>query len=242
MDSDISGFKRYVSTTCKVIKNKMSTYLELAVLSTKDLQRRIKKLSKRQRDYLFQGLVLSVLVLPMISIPFITGGAGARANTKTATGKSLSSISAKQRPTSGPSRGVVRTAVAPQQPAPVPPAPAPVPPPRDPNLPPVLTQNTQNINPVLLKRFDAFRTLIFQRYRVVLEIKSGWRSYQEQAQLYATLPRGRANPPGISQHEFGNAIDYTNFSPTYNQYLGQFGLKAPYRGKENWHIEIVEPH
>lgn len=120
-------------------------------------------------------------------------------------------------------------------PQPAPPAPAP-------NLPPPLTQNTHNLNPVLLSRFDAFRTFIFQKYGVVLEIKSGWRSYEEQLQLFRSLPRGYANPPGRSNHEKGEAIDYTPFSPEYNQHLAQFGLRLPFPGKENWHIERVEPH
>lgn len=115
------------------------------------------------------------------------------------------------------------------------PAPAP-----DPALPPALSQGTQNLNPELIQRFDAFRTFIFTKYNVVLEVKSGYRSSEEQAQLYATLPAGRANPPGHSNHEKGEAIDYTNYTPEYNQYLGQFGLHAPYAGKEDWHIERVE--
>lgn len=122
-----------------------------------------------------------------------------------------------------------------EQPAPTPPAPPS-------NLPPPLTQNTQNLNPVLLGRFDAFRTFIFQTYGVVLEIKSGWRSYEEQLQLFRSLPRGYANPPGRSQHERGEAIDYTPYSPEYNQHLSKFGLMLPYPGKENWHVERVEPH
>lgn len=107
-------------------------------------------------------------------------------------------------------------------------------------LPPTLTQGTGGINPVLLTRFDAFRTFIYQQYGTVLEIRSGYRSTDEQAVLFRTLPRGMANPPGVSLHEKGEAIDYTNYSPTYNQHLGQFGLKLPFPGKENWHIERAD--
>ncbi|MDP1808724.1 MAG: M15 family metallopeptidase [Actinomycetota bacterium] len=130
------------------------------------------------------------------------------------------------------------------QPAPATPTanaqPAPAPQPPAPAGPPALTQNTQNLNPELLRRFDAFRSFIWQKYGVVLEIRSGYRSTAEQAQLFATLPAGRANPPGRSNHEKGEAIDYTNYTPEYNQYLGQFGLHAPYAGKEDWHVERVE--
>lgn len=137
-----------------------------------------------------------------------------------------------------------RTATPPPAPAqPASPAPAqPAPPAPAPNLPPPLTQNTHNLNPVLLSRFDAFRTFIFQKYGVVLEIKSGWRSYEEQLQLFRSLPQGYANPPGRSNHEKGEAIDYTPYSPQYNQHLAQFGLMLPFPGKENWHVEMVEPH
>lgn len=107
-------------------------------------------------------------------------------------------------------------------------------------LPPKLTQKTENLNPALLKRFDAFRTFVYQKHDVVVEVNSGYRSTAEQAFLFRTLPRGMANPPGVSLHEKGEAIDYTNYSPTYNTYLGQFGLKAPFPGKENWHIERAD--
>lgn len=110
----------------------------------------------------------------------------------------------------------------------------------DPNLPPKLANGTASLNPELLKRFDAFRTFIFQKYGVVLEVKSGFRSSEEQAYLYRTLPRGMANPPGQSPHEKGEAIDYTPPSPTYNQHLPAFGLRLPFPGVEEWHIERAD--
>lgn len=116
------------------------------------------------------------------------------------------------------------------KPAPPPPGPA------------VLTANAQNLDPVLLQRFDAFRSFIWSRYGETIEIRSGWRSAEEQAQLFRTLPAGYANPPGHSQHEKGNAIDYTPYKPEFNQHLGMFGLKLPFAPKEEWHVEVVEPH
>lgn len=117
---------------------------------------------------------------------------------------------------------------------------APAPQPTGPALPPALQGKTENLSPEILRRFDAFRTFIFQKYGAALEIRSGYRSYEEQAQLFRTLPPGRANPPGQSNHEKGEAIDYTNYSPTFNQHLGEFGLKLPFPGKEDWHIERVD--
>jgi uncharacterized protein YcbK (DUF882 family) len=105
------------------------------------------------------------------------------------------------------------------------------------NLPPVLSEKTNNLDPDLLKRFDAFRTYVYQKHGVVIEINSGYRSTAEQAYLFRTLPRGMANAPGTSNHEKGLAIDYGPYSPTYNQYLPMFGLKAPFAGHEDWHVE-----
>ena len=110
----------------------------------------------------------------------------------------------------------------------------------DPDLPPALTQGTEGSNSELVRRFDAFRTYVFQRYRVVLEIRSGYRSSAEQAELFRTLPPGRANPPGKSNHEKGEALDYSGYSQEYNQHLAMFGLKSPFPGKEDWHIERTE--
>jgi uncharacterized protein YcbK (DUF882 family) len=107
-------------------------------------------------------------------------------------------------------------------------------------LPPTLTEKTENLNPELLKRFDAFRTFLYQEYDVVVEINSGYRSYEQQAYLFNTLPRGMANPPGVSNHETGEAIDYTNYTPKYNAHLEDFDLYLPFPGIEDWHIERIE--
>ncbi len=108
---------------------------------------------------------------------------------------------------------------------------------KDENLPPMLTDKTNGLNPELLKRFDAFRTYMYQKHGVTLEINSGYRSTEKQAYLYRTMPRGMASAPGTSLHEKGEAIDYRPASPTYNQDLAKFGLKIPYPGVENWHVE-----
>jgi len=107
------------------------------------------------------------------------------------------------------------------------------------NLPPMLTDKTNDLNPELLKKFDAFRTYMYQKHGVTLEINSGYRSTEKQAYLYRTLPRGMASAPGTSLHEKGEAIDYRPASPTYNQDLAKFGLKAPYAGVEDWHVETA---
>lgn len=126
-----------------------------------------------------------------------------------------------------------------------PPAKAPAvapPPPPPPSGPPRLAKGTENINPLLLQRFDAFRSFVWKEYGVTIEIRSGFRSTAEQAELFRTLPAGYANPPGTSQHEKGNAIDYTPYKPEFNRHLPMFGMKLPFAPKEQWHVEIVEPH
>ena len=165
---------------------------------------------------------------------------GARKNTVSATGLPARTAVAPTAPLDT-STGVDSTSTARRAPLRVQPKRQPAPPPPPPG-PAMLASNTQNLNPVLLQRFDAFRSFIWSKFGVTIEIRSGWRSSEEQAQLFRTLPAGYANPPGHSQHEKGNAIDYTNYKPEFNQYLGMFGLKVPFAPKENWHIEIVEPH
>ena len=193
--------------------------------------RNIAKLAKgiveAEREFFTHCLTLVVLVALIGSAAYVD----VKLQPKAAQASSVASAAADD---ATPSPATPKPAPADAQPAP-----APTPPPQ-PAGPPALTQNTQNINAELLRRFDAYRSFIFVKYGVVLEIKSGYRSTAEQAQLFATLPPGRANPPGKSNHEKGEAIDYTNYTPEYNQYLGQFGLHAPFAGKEDWHVERVE--
>ena len=185
-----------------------------------------KDITRTERDMVLNGLVVSALIIPLAAAPLFSHATKSveRFKEKKAVVKTADQLGS----TSG---GDART-----EPSVVP---APEPPAQDPNLPPVLAQKTENIDPVLLQRFDAFRTYIFQQYGAVLEINSGYRSTEHQAQLFRTLPPGQANPPGVSLHEKGKAIDYTNYSPAHNQHLQKFGLKLPFPGKENWHIEAA---
>lgn len=174
---------------------------------------------------------------------------GGRRNTLSATGPDRAAAPPKTTVVSDTARStnasddstVDSTSTAGNVPTPAKPKTEPAPPPPPPG-PAVLTSNTNNLNPLLLQRFDAFRSFIWSKFGETVEIRSGWRSSEEQAQLFRTLPAGYANPPGHSQHEKGNAIDYTPYKPEFNQYLGMFGLKLPYSWKEQWHIEVVEPH
>lgn len=75
-------------------------------------------------------------------------------------------------------------------------------------------------------------------------VNSAKRSLQKQAQLYSTLPKGQAAPPGRSLHNFGTAIDIS--TPVSNEldrlgYYGAYGFNRPYLNRgaksEPWHIE-----
>lgn len=102
--------------------------------------------------------------------------------------------------------------------------------------------NSENSNPVMIERFKAFRAFVKEHYGVELFIRSGWRSTEEQAQLYNSRPGHAVAQPGTSQHEKGQAIDYGPIQTwEINRHLGQFGLQLTVPG-EPWHIEIVEPH
>jgi len=70
-----------------------------------------------------------------------------------------------------------------------------------------------------------------------LPITSGYRTTQEQSNLYANKS---SNPnlvakPGTSQHEYGNAADISASVP--NSFLNQYGLHRPLGNKDPVHVE-----
>jgi len=80
-----------------------------------------------------------------------------------------------------------------------------------------------------------------------LTITSGFRSYQEQADLYARKPH-LAAPPGRSQHEKGLAADLAyngsgSLPPWVRDKAAEFGLTFPLanraRNPEPWHVEPI---
>jgi hypothetical protein len=74
-----------------------------------------------------------------------------------------------------------------------------------------------------------------------ISITSGFRSHDEQADLYARKP-GLAAPPGHSNHEFGLAADLAFATPQAraqaHALAGQYGLRFP-MSYEPWHVEPV---
>lgn len=87
--------------------------------------------------------------------------------------------------------------------------------------------------------------------RANFQIKSGYRSPERQAELWANAlkkygsperARKWVAPPGNSQHNHGNAADLGYLSPDALKWAhanaGQYGLSFPL-SNENWHIELA---
>lgn len=73
-----------------------------------------------------------------------------------------------------------------------------------------------------------------------IQVNSGFRSNQEQAELYQAYLNGTGNlaaPPGQSNHNHGAAAD-VNLTAKQRELAPQFGLGFPVSG-EDWHIELV---
>ncbi len=76
-------------------------------------------------------------------------------------------------------------------------------------------------------------------------VRSGFRTYEEQAELYRRYQNGTGNlaaPPGRSNHNTANAADLRYASDAVRQRIHQlapeFGIHFPVRG-ENWHAELI---
>lgn len=102
---------------------------------------------------------------------------------------------------------------------------------------PMVTGDTVGLVPEFLRRLSAWAQSLGQTYNV----GSGYRSYEEQASLYADYMAGvpgqaPAAPPGSSMHNFGLASDgnhWSGLNPTL------FGLRYP-MSYEPWHVEPAE--
>jgi D-alanyl-D-alanine carboxypeptidase len=76
-----------------------------------------------------------------------------------------------------------------------------------------------------------------------LDIRSGWRSYEQQAWLYEAWRLGvgnKAAKPGYSNHQAGRALDIYLDAPTYawlEERAKCFGFRRTVR-KEPWHWEF----
>ena len=95
------------------------------------------------------------------------------------------------------------------------------------------------LNPEVNK---AFMSMVADYYAATgkkINVSDGFRTYAEQAHLYATLPKGRAAPPGRSMHEYGGALDISGEDAAELERLGllrKYGFTRPVGG-EDWHLE-----
>jgi LAS superfamily LD-carboxypeptidase LdcB len=100
---------------------------------------------------------------------------------------------------------------------------------------------------VEVKTAKAFRVMqkAARKAGVSLSIRSGYRSYKKQAQLYKDYRRGRGNlaaPPGYSNHESGRALDlYVTDHHAYDwlrEHGSTYGFHRTVPG-EAWHWEYL---
>ena len=96
----------------------------------------------------------------------------------------------------------------------------------------------KGLHPDLLKQvlgaFEEYHKLTGKK----ITVTDGFRSYQEQADLYRRMPN-KAAKPGRSMHEFGLAFDADGKALNEMDKLGimrKYGLTRPIGG-EDWHVE-----
>lgn len=99
--------------------------------------------------------------------------------------------------------------------------------------------SSSGIDPAFMRRWNVLSD------RFGLSMVSGFRSYEQQAQLYKAYKAGKpgqapAAPPGRSNHERGMAIDHSPHStPGIRSAASDLKLWYP-MGYEPWHVEPIE--
>jgi len=112
-----------------------------------------------------------------------------------------------------------------------------------------LLTGTAGINPGFLSQLEQLRQILPNNLGSQIGIRSGYRSPQHRADLFARAVRKYGSPqaarkwvapPGRSQHGKGNAVDLSYGSQAAmeaaHKYAPQVGLVFP-MSYENWHIE-----
>lgn len=102
------------------------------------------------------------------------------------------------------------------------------------------TARLEGVNPEVQQRFAN----MISEYRArggnkSVVITSGYRTMEEQADLYSKYGPGRAAPPGTSMHERGFAIDASSAALNEMNNMGllsKYGLARPVPG-EPWHVQ-----
>lgn len=98
------------------------------------------------------------------------------------------------------------------------------------------------LNPKLKERLAGLAKEYYEKTGQKLQINSGYRSPEKQAELYAKFGPPKAAPPGSSRHESGLAVDINSADANKAAQLGlmaKYGFSRPVSG-EAWHVEPVE--
>jgi hypothetical protein len=108
---------------------------------------------------------------------------------------------------------------------------------------PVITKggnvNLDGITPGLQSSVGQMAQEYFTATGKKLQINSGYRSNEEQARLYKSMPAGMAARPGSSMHNYGLAVDVQSSQASDLQRMGllqKYGLTRPL-SNEPWHIQ-----
>ena len=103
--------------------------------------------------------------------------------------------------------------------------------------------NLAGVKPAMLERFKGMASDYHKQTGKKIGINSAYRSYQDQARLFAQYGPGRAARPGTSRHEVGLAIDLNSTNGNELEMMGllrKWGFHRPYNPREPWHIEPIE--
>lgn len=99
--------------------------------------------------------------------------------------------------------------------------------------------NLDGVNPALQSNLIAMSQDYYNATGKKLQFNSGYRSNEDQARLYKSLPPGQAARPGSSLHNYGLAVDVQSSQANELQKLGlldKYGLSRPIKN-EPWHMQ-----
>ncbi len=103
--------------------------------------------------------------------------------------------------------------------------------------------DVNGLHPSLQQNVSNMAKDYFDQTGKKLAITSGHRSNEKQAELYRTMPKGMAAPPGSSLHNFGLAVDIDKAQANELASLGlldKYGLSRPLlnaKKPEAWHVQ-----
>lgn len=106
----------------------------------------------------------------------------------------------------------------------------------------------KNLSPILQERFANMAKAYQAKFGKKIQINSGKRSMEKQAQLYRQNPRKAAKPSPLSPHISGLALDAQSVDMNRADSAGllaQFGLWRPLKNglgrtkPEAWHVEVA---